>query len=40
MVKEDILLESITSKDKRINIRVSENLFKRLHNLKKGTGIG
>jgi len=40
MVKEDILLELITSKDKRINIRVSENYFKRLHNLKKRTGIG
>jgi len=40
MVSEEILLELITAKDKRLNIRISNRYHNRLHKLKQRTGVG
>lgn len=40
MVKEELIYEMISMKNKRINIRVSEPYLRRLNNLKKCSGVG
>lgn len=39
MVNEDIFLEMIASKEKRLNIRVSNSFYQRMLKLKKRTGV-
>jgi len=39
MVTDDLFFELVSSKSRRINIRVSDTYLKRLNNIKRKTGI-